>query len=286
MRQAAFQLCAPSITVRKLVDLTPDPAADDRQSRRSGWEMTATADPTPAELGAAAGRNRQHGDRDHRRRRVRQVPVDDDGAGLDLGSIEEVPEAVQPGFVNDPSATSAPTEPPTPRRPAAPRQRHRRWLHRDGLRPGDRHLPDGQPRPAAPVDPDREVDQRGRRRQPAGPFVPIGDPVAWTYVVTNTGNVTLLGASTSPTTRASPSLPGGTLAARARHDLHRQRHGDRAASTRTSDGQRGRPVRAPTSATPTRRTTSGAAAGIDIEKATNGADADDPPGPVRAVGDP
>ena len=29
MREAAFQLCAPSVTVRKLVDLTPDPGTDD-----------------------------------------------------------------------------------------------------------------------------------------------------------------------------------------------------------------------------------------------------------------
>jgi hypothetical protein len=49
LREAAFQLCAPSITVRKLIDLTPSqgPSVDDRIPGQ-GWDMTATASPPPS----------------------------------------------------------------------------------------------------------------------------------------------------------------------------------------------------------------------------------------------
>ena len=49
MRDAAFQLCSPSITVRKLIDLTPDPGSDDDAIPDAGWTMTATATPPPAD---------------------------------------------------------------------------------------------------------------------------------------------------------------------------------------------------------------------------------------------
>ena len=48
LREAAFQLCAPSITVRKLVDLTPDKIGDDPQPG-AGFELTAVASPTPSD---------------------------------------------------------------------------------------------------------------------------------------------------------------------------------------------------------------------------------------------
>src|SRR3954452_14001763 len=50
LRDAAFKLCAPSITVRKYVDLTPDPGTDDLVPS-SGWNMTATARPGPPKWG-------------------------------------------------------------------------------------------------------------------------------------------------------------------------------------------------------------------------------------------
>src|SRR3954447_24710409 len=46
LREAAFQLCAPSITVRKYVDVTPDPGTDDLVPA-SDWDMTATTSPVP-----------------------------------------------------------------------------------------------------------------------------------------------------------------------------------------------------------------------------------------------
>ena len=47
MREAAFQLCAPSVNVRKVVDHNPDPAVDDLEPDQ-GWSMTANVAPTPA----------------------------------------------------------------------------------------------------------------------------------------------------------------------------------------------------------------------------------------------
>ena len=122
MRQAAFQLCAPSITVRKLLDLTPDPNTPNDRVPGEDWDLTATANPTPAELGPAADRNRQHGDRDNRRLWVRPVPMDDDGAGeLDLpdhrGGPGRRPAGVRQRSVGDPVHLPNPR---APRRPAAP----------------------------------------------------------------------------------------------------------------------------------------------------------------------
>ena len=39
LREAAFQLCAPSVTIEKLVDLTPDPDSTDDAVPGSGWEI-------------------------------------------------------------------------------------------------------------------------------------------------------------------------------------------------------------------------------------------------------
>ncbi len=41
LRQAAFDLCSPSVTVQKLIDLTPDPDTDDAFPGQ-GWDITAT----------------------------------------------------------------------------------------------------------------------------------------------------------------------------------------------------------------------------------------------------
>ena len=52
LREAAFQLCAPSVTVRKLYDVTPDPNSLNDAIPGVGWEMTGTvlSVPTPGSL--------------------------------------------------------------------------------------------------------------------------------------------------------------------------------------------------------------------------------------------
>ena len=47
LRDAAFGLCAPSVNVQKLVDVTPDPGPDDLVPD-ADWQLTATASPTPS----------------------------------------------------------------------------------------------------------------------------------------------------------------------------------------------------------------------------------------------
>ena len=81
MRNAAFELCAPSVSVHKLYDPTPDPDSLEDAVDGVGWtlEGTVTApDPGHVRLGAAVRRHRPHRDRGHRRRRVRHLPVDTD----------------------------------------------------------------------------------------------------------------------------------------------------------------------------------------------------------------
>src|SRR3954447_26718915 len=114
LREAAFGLCAPSITVRKLVDLTPDPGTNDLVPA-PGWDMTTTAVPVPAKwvlpttgVGSTA-----------------TVTTDASGfasfqwttathADSNVLVTEENPALVPPGFVNDPSATRASCAPPRP----------------------------------------------------------------------------------------------------------------------------------------------------------------------------
>ena len=48
LRDAAFQLCAPSVTIRKLYDVTPDPDSLDDAIPGVGWEMTGTVQSVPA----------------------------------------------------------------------------------------------------------------------------------------------------------------------------------------------------------------------------------------------
>ena len=123
-----------------------------------------------------------------------------------------------------------------------------------------------------------------------GPLVAVGDPVDWTYKVTNTGNVPLqLVADRRPrpgqprTARGILILPvGQTVTCHAARPAAR-----RPASTKHRDGdRRPAPARHRPSPTPTRRTTSASTGSIDIEKSTNGDDADKAPGPFIALGGP
>ena len=142
-------------------DPRPEHAERPRPGRRLGHDGDCHAN--AGHLGAAADRNRQHGDDDDRRLRVRPVPMDDDGAGqLDLpdqrGGSGRRPAGVRKRSIGHPVHLPNPR---APRRPAPSRERDQRCVFRDGLRPGDRHLPDGQPR-AAP-----SADRRSRNRPTA-----------------------------------------------------------------------------------------------------------------------
>ncbi len=130
-----------------------------------------------------------------------------------------------------------------------------------------------------------------------GPHIPVGDPVVWTYVVSNTGASTLTGVSVTDDKLGKIACPKTTLLS-----------GEQMTCTANGTAEAGqyRNVATVLAADPgdldvLDRDPShyfgvtdddddddddDRVPGIDIEKATNGVDADAPTGPVIAVGDP
>jgi uncharacterized repeat protein (TIGR01451 family) len=117
-----------------------------------------------------------------------------------------------------------------------------------------------------------------------GPLIPVGDPVTWTYVVTNTGNTTLeslvvtdsdIGAIVCPDTIPIDGSVTCTATGTAGPGLYENM------ATASAVDTLGNPV---SDSDPSHYY--GAATGIDVEKSTNGEDADEPFGPGIPVGDP
>ncbi len=120
--------------------------------------------------------------------------------------------------------------------------------------------------------------------QPTGPVLEIGQPVTWTYVVTNTGTVTLSDVTVSDDIIGPVSCPQDTLAPGA--SMTCVMTGTAAAGQYANLGDViGTPPEGPpvTDRDPSHYL--GVGPDIDIEKATNGEDADEPTGPVVEVGD-
>jgi uncharacterized repeat protein (TIGR01451 family) len=122
---------------------------------------------------------------------------------------------------------------------------------------------------------------------PPGPSIPIGDPVEWSYIVTNIGDVALtsivvdddqLGSVTCPADalRAGQSMTC-TLQGNAVEGEYRNE-----GRARASDGTN----RVSDIDVSHYTGTDDAFAAIEVQKSTNGEDADDPTGPIVNVGDP
>ena len=121
--------------------------------------------------------------------------------------------------------------------------------------------------------------------EPVGALIPVGGPVEWTYVITNTGNATLDEISLSDDQlgaipcQAPPLAPGESVTCTATGIASRGQYAN---------------VGTVTAVDPAEQTVSdtdpshyfGYLLQIDIEKATNGEDADLPTGPYVTVGDP
>jgi uncharacterized repeat protein (TIGR01451 family) len=120
---------------------------------------------------------------------------------------------------------------------------------------------------------------------PPGPFIPVGDPVSWTYVVTNTGNVALSDIEVTDDQGVVVTCPDD-------FELEPGEDGTCTADGEAVSGQYEN-LGTVTAADPfgTDVTASdlshyaGVSPGIDIEKSTNGLDADIV-GPIIPVGDP
>jgi hypothetical protein len=121
---------------------------------------------------------------------------------------------------------------------------------------------------------------------PPGPTIPVGDPITWTYVVTNTGEVPLANVSVTDDSGVSVSCPGTTLAVGQSMTC--------VATGTAAEGQQsnigtvmavspgGRDV---SDTDPSHYVGQSGQPAIKIEKATNGQDADLAPGPTVAAGD-
>ena len=292
LRQAAFQLCAPSITVRKLIDLTPNPGSNDLLPGE-GWDLTAVADPTPADWVLPPTGT---GD---------TATATTDPAGFasfqwttstprdsDVEIKEQSARTVPPGFENDPSATSC-----TFRTPDQPDDRpldvdafdegFRATLRDDSIttcRMVNRLLPD----------PDIDIEKftgGSDADAPPGPFIPVRAPngdrtaVLWTYEVTNTGNVRLSDIRVTDNKGVDVKCPerslgpGLSMTCTASRDAAAGQYANVGSVTGTDPfGTRVRDV------DPSHYF--GSASGIDVEKSTNGRDADRVPGPIVSAGAP
>jgi hypothetical protein len=119
-----------------------------------------------------------------------------------------------------------------------------------------------------------------------GPLIAAGEPVTWTYIVTNTGTVPLSDVDVVDSRGASVSCPatilppGGAMTCQARGVAEPGQYGNMGTATGTPPGGLGR------------ATASDASHyyGVDprllLEKLTNGVDADMPPGVFVPVGEP
>ena len=117
-----------------------------------------------------------------------------------------------------------------------------------------------------------------------GPVVPIGNPITWTYVVTNTGDTPLTGVAVTDDQGVTVTCPQANLAPNESMTC--------TAPAATAEPGQYENVGTARASSPTRIVRDsdashyfGEDASIDIEKSTNGADADNAPGPFVTVGD-
>jgi hypothetical protein len=121
--------------------------------------------------------------------------------------------------------------------------------------------------------------------QPPGPGIPVGGPVTWTFIVTNTGDVTLADVAVFDDRDAAVSCPkttlqpGETMTCTASGKAMAGQYSNVGAVT--AKPPCGEPVRAEDLSH-----YFGQSPEISLEKLVNGEDADTPPGPSIPVGDP
>ena len=124
--------------------------------------------------------------------------------------------------------------------------------------------------------------------QAPGPFIPFGDPVTWTYQVQNHSDQILSNVTVTDDQGVSVSCPKASLAPGELMTCSASGVADicegvyRNVGTATANSPSGRRL---TASDPSHYN-SGAIPSIDIQKSTNGVDADVPTGPLIPVGSP
>ena len=282
MSEAAFQLCAPSVTVEKLVDLTPDPGTTSDAVPGAGWDVTATADPEPAEWVLPAGAT---GD-------TATATTDATGfasfqwtTAAPTSSDVQVRETPQPGFENDQSATRCTFR--TPDQGDTPLPVDVTDGGFSGTVPNRaivtcRLVNRALPAPSIEIE---KTTNGADADDPPGLFIPLGDPVTWSYAVTNTGNVTLSSVAVTDDQGVPVSCPGTTIPPNQRIVCTATGSALGVAYANVGSVTAVDPFGTAVSDTDPSHYT-GSIAGIDVEKETNGEDADDAPGPFIPTGAP
>ena len=298
LREAAFQLCAPSITIQKLIDDTPDPDSLDDAYPGVDWQIDGTASATGGYEWVLPSTGTGPSTK----------TAFTSGAGfatfqwntnVSVDSGFTATEVVQDGYTNDQSRTACTFR--TPDTPDAD-------LPLDSIGDGTFSvtIPTESivtctlvnvlgPNPRITIEKhtngfDADVT--------TGPLIPTGDVVEWSYIVANTGNtilsdisvadIELIPASATGPTVSCPQTTlvqgesmtctatgvSGTLTS---GDTFIGQYGNEA--TVTAVDSLGAPV---TDVDPSHYFV--AQPGISVEKSTNGDDADLAPGPFVGVG--
>lgn len=288
LRDAAFQLCAPSVNVQKLVDSTPDPGTDDAVPA-AGWTMTAdVAHPggftwvsPPGATGGSADVVTNAGG-------FANFQWTPNGTGPSTIRVTE-DDTPGTGYVNDVTDTQCNYR--TPDQPID------QPLALDDSGDGffAATLPEqsivtctfvNRALPAPSITLEKATNGADADTAP-GPSIPVGAPVTWTYRVTNTGNVTLDFAIDDVPTQTidcgglTSIPPGQTYECTATGTAETGQYENTATVTGTPPPPLGLP---PVTDVDTSHY-NGVQPGIDVEKSTNGQDADNAPGVYVPVGD-
>ena len=287
LREAAFELCAPSVNVQKLVDSTPDPGTDDAVPA-AGWTMTAQVDhPNGFTWVSPSGATGTSADVVTNAGGFSNFQWTPNGAGASTITVTEA-DTPGTGFENDVTETECQYR--------TPDQPNDQQLALDDSGDGffaatlpeqsivtctflNRALPDPGIR--------LEKATNGADADAApGPSIPVGAPVEWTYSVTNTGNVTLdfsiedAPAQTINCGGLTSIPPGQTYECTATGTAEAGQYENTATVTGTPPPSLLIP---PVIDTDTSHYT-GVQPGIDVEKSTNGSDSDNAPGNSIGVG--
>jgi uncharacterized repeat protein (TIGR01451 family) len=298
LREAAFQLCAPSVTIQNLVEDKPVPDLLDDAYPGVGWQIDGTAlSPGPYEWvlpSTGTGPSTK--------------TAFTDGAGFATfqwhttsaaDSIFSATETLEAGYTNDQSRTACSFR--TPDTPDAD-------LRFDSVGDGSFSvtIPDDAIVTCTLVNivdvaPSITLEKATNGADAdlvEGPRIPVGDPVSWTYVVTNNGNtvlnnIVLVDAEVLPAAALGPlvNCPATTLA------QGEQMTCDAAGISGTLASGAGFTGQHSNDAVVTATDSSGigveatdpshyfvAVPGIDVEKSTSGNDADVAPGPYVTPG--
>ena len=262
--------------------MNADPDVDDFQPGQ-GWALQATASPTPAEWVLPVGATGA----------TANTVTDQSGfanfqwnTATPTDSTVSVTETPQAGFTNDFGATDCAYITPENTTPQPLPDFTTTLNGFSGTVPDDAIatcviINRLDPEPA--IDIEKSTNGVDADAAP-GPSVPVGDPIVWTYVVTNTGNVTVDAIAVTDDQLGAVSCPSTSLPATESMTCTMTGVAVAGQYENTATVQGTASTNAPVSDTDVSHYF-GAAAGIDIEKATNGLDADVAPGPVLQVGD-